>query len=195
MKLNTQACAELEKVDNYLFNIFNVKKHTNDCELETVITYIFAKEGIFDSVPISKKKFLGFLQQIASMYKSITYHNKTHAADLAQTFYHYCTAGQMAQKCDVDQFELMTYVLAAACHDVEHPGFSNVYLIETRHNLALRYNDKSVLENHHLATTFDVLKMDANKYDIFEQFDRDQYKRMRSIMIGAILSTDMSDHF
>jgi len=52
-----------------------------------------------------------------------------------------------------------------------------------------------VLENHHLATTFDVLKMDANKYDIFEQFDRDQYKRMRSIMIGAILSTDMSDHF
>jgi hypothetical protein len=53
--------------------------------------------------------------------------------------------------------EMMSYILAAACHDVDHPGVNNIFLIESRDKLAIRYNDISVLENHHVATTFDVL--------------------------------------
>lgn len=97
------------------------------------------------------------MRKISGLYKDITYHNKTHGADLAQTFYHISTVGEMGDKTGMDKFELMTYVLSAACHDVEHPGFNNLYLVETRHDIAIRYNDNSVLENHHIATTFRTL--------------------------------------
>ena len=45
--------------------------------------------------------------------------------------------------------------------------------------IANLYNDLSVLENHHIATTFKVLNEDKGKFNIFDLFDRDQYKQMR----------------
>jgi hypothetical protein len=39
-------------------------------------------------------------------------------------------------------------------HDFEHPGYSNQFVIRTKHPLAIRYSDRSVLENHHLAAAF-----------------------------------------
>ena len=32
-----------------------------------------------------------------------------------------------------------------------HPGLNNAFMVRTRSPLALRYNDQSVLEHHHLA--------------------------------------------
>jgi hypothetical protein len=137
-----------------------LQTNTSGCELETTLGYIFAKEGIFEEVPLNKLKFFPFIRKIASLYQDITYHNKTHAADLAQTFYHYATVGELGEKTGMDKFELMTYVLSGACHDVEHMGFTNLFMVETRHELANRYNDVSVMENHHIATTYRTLSMD-----------------------------------
>jgi cAMP-specific phosphodiesterase 4 len=49
---------------------------------------------------------------------------------------------------------MFSYILAGACHDVEHPGFNNMFLIENHDKIAINYNDVSVLENHHVATSF-----------------------------------------
>lgn len=38
-------------------------------------------------------------------------------------------------------------LFAAAIHDYEHPGLNNNYLVKTRSDLALIYNDASVLGN------------------------------------------------
>lgn len=53
----------------------------------------------------------------------------------------------------------MAALVAAAVHDVEHPGVTNLYLISIRHELAIMYNDSSVLENHHVATAFRALQV------------------------------------
>ena len=68
---------------------------------------------------------------------------------------------------------MMSLTIAAACHDVDHPGFTNLYLIESSHALSLRYNDLSVLENHHVATTCDIMTKEENKYNIFDKLDKD----------------------
>lgn len=62
----------------------------------------------------------------------MTYHNKTHAADLAQTFYYFLTTGALRQKCDLDDLEVFSYLMAACCHDLDHPGYNNVFMIEKR---------------------------------------------------------------
>lgn len=49
--------------------------------------------------------------------------------------------------------------MSAIVHDFEHGGLNNDFLIRASDILAIRYNDKSPLENHHLAGTFTLLKL------------------------------------
>ncbi|NWY93662.1 PDE4D phosphodiesterase, partial [Agelaius phoeniceus] len=68
--------------------------------------------------------------------------------------------------------EVLAALFAAAIHDVDHPGVSNQFLINTNSELALLYNDESVLENHHLAVGFKLLQ--EQDCDIFQNLSRRQ---------------------
>lgn len=59
------------------------------------------------------------------------------------------------------ELEVMCCYIAAAGHDYKHPGYNNIYCINTRNDLAIFYNDLSVLENYHASTLFkDILNKD-----------------------------------
>jgi hypothetical protein len=83
--------------------------------------------------------------------------------------------------------------LSAACHDIGHMGRNNNFLINSDDSLAIRYNDKSVLENFHIATTFQITA--ENDKNIFENFARDDYVSMRGKIVAMVLATDISRHF
>lgn len=51
----------------------------------------------------------------------------------------------------VTHLEIFALLISAICHDFEHPGLNNTFLANTSNSLALRYNDRSILENHHCA--------------------------------------------
>ena len=174
----------------YDFDIFKIRDMTSNNELVTVVSYILARENIFEDLPIDQRKFLPFLKELQRRYKNITYHNKTHAADLAQTFYYFCITGDLKTKCNLDQIEMFSYIVAGACHDVEHPGVNNIFLIESNDKNALNYNDSTVLENHHVATSFHILH--NKEYNILKNFSKQDYKKVRKLMVDAILATDMA---
>ena len=70
--------------------------------------------------------------------------------------------------------DLLAVYVANIIHDFEHPGYTNQFVIRTKHPLAIRYSDHSVLENHHLAAAFNVmLKTEEN--NIFENLPLDVY--------------------
>ena len=85
--------------------------------------------------------FMRFITKIQSGYKDIAYHNKTHAADLAQTAYFCCTTAEGREILKLDEIDLAAILIGGAVHDHEHPGFNNVYLVEAGDELAIRYND------------------------------------------------------
>uniref|UniRef100_A0A2K5YDR0 3',5'-cyclic-AMP phosphodiesterase n=1 Tax=Mandrillus leucophaeus TaxID=9568 RepID=A0A2K5YDR0_MANLE len=58
--------------------------------------------------------------------------------------------------------------------------------------LALMYNDESVLENHHLAVGFKLLQED--NCDIFQNLSKRQRQSLRKMVIDMVLATDMSKH-
>ena len=60
----------------------------------------------------------------------------------------------------LEQCEVMSILLAAAMHDYDHPGYTNAFLIAKGDPLAILYNDKSVLENHHVAAAWKLMISD-----------------------------------
>eukprot|EP00931_Biecheleriopsis_adriatica_P115950 TRINITY_DN91684_c0_g1_i1.p1 TRINITY_DN91684_c0_g1~~TRINITY_DN91684_c0_g1_i1.p1 ORF type:complete len:1552 (+),score=255.72 TRINITY_DN91684_c0_g1_i1:48-4658(+) len=121
------------------------------------------------------------------------YHNWTHAVDITHSVF------VMLRECSngpyilLSQLEMYCLVVAAVCHDIGHPGFSNDFLIQTKHEMAMRYNDRSPLENTHCAILFDMLKRES--MNIFGGLSKDRSKEARKVCLEAILNTDNAEHF
>ena len=111
----------------------------------------------------------------------------------------------------------MAAIFASSIHDVDHPGVTNQYLINTskkkiiyiiyllnhiQHksckfsksnyvsnhligsDLALMYNDESVLENHHLAVSFKLLQ--KKNCNIFMNLQKKQMQTLRKMVIDMV---------
>ncbi len=102
------------------FNIFTVRKETNENEMITVSTFLLVKEDLLRKVNIPLDIYLAFIGKIQSGYNDITYHNKTHGADLSQTIYHVIMECEMLERCKVDPLEFASLIVAGCCHDHEH---------------------------------------------------------------------------
>jgi hypothetical protein len=151
LNLDEMTVSHLRVIETVDFNIFKIKEYTRDNEMVVIISHLLAKEKIFDNLPIQNEKFLEFIKKVQSSYLDILYHNKTHATDLAQSFVYICNQCELKKKCQLDSWDMMCYILAGACHDLGHPGVNNLFLTEKRDEIAITYNDISVLENFHVA--------------------------------------------
>ena len=60
--------------------------------------------------------------------------------------------------------------------------------------LAILYNDTTVLENHHCALGFKLTQSDA-RVNILAGLEPEVYKTVRAGLIDVVLATDMSKHF
>ena len=77
---------------------------------------------------------------------------------------------------------------------MDHPGRNSAYLCNSGSELAILYNDTTVLENHHSALGFKLTQSDK-RVNILANLDSDVYKVIRSGLIDVVLATDMSKHF
>lgn len=59
---------------------------------------------------------------------------------------------------------------------------------------AVLYNDRSVLENHHAASAWNLF-MSRPEYNFLASLDHMDFKRFRFLVIEAILATDLKKHF
>ena len=63
---------------------------------------------------------------------------------------------------------------------------------KTDDDLAIRYNDQSILENHHISHSMELLK--GENCNILQDFDKRQKREYRKILIHCILETDLAKH-
>jgi hypothetical protein len=59
----------------------------------------------------------------------------------------------------LNEFEIFVLVLATLCHDFDHLDFTNAFIVVVSDSIALWYNDKVVLESHHVVATFLTMKV------------------------------------
>ena len=57
----------------------------------------------------------------------------------------------------LSNLDIFSVFVANMIHNFEHPGYTNKFIVMTKHPLAIRYSDIHVLENHSLAAAFNVI--------------------------------------
>ena len=88
----------------------------------------------------------------------------------------------------------MALLLAAAIHDFDHPGYTNSFLVARGDPLAILYNDRSVLENHHVASAWKLMISDK-RHQFLNGLDSALLTKIRLRTIDLVLSTDLTKHF
>ena len=99
-----------------------------------------------------------YLRRIQGSYRtSNPYHNAIHAADVVQSTHVLLQLLISNTKIEPTRIQLFSILLAAAVHDVDHPGQTNTYQENAKTDLALTYNDVSILENRHASHAFKAM--------------------------------------
>lgn len=153
--------------------------------------------GYTDEFKIPQDCLVKFLRTVEKEYVADNpYHNNIHAADVVQSL-HSMLQGMGAKTLAVAEIELFSLLLAAVVHDMGHPGKNNSFQVNSHSDLAIQYNDQSVLENMHASLAFRLLlgaHRDATM-NIFAGMSNEQVMACRKMIIEAVLSTDMTHHF
>ncbi|KAI1884276.1 hypothetical protein AGOR_G00224770 [Albula goreensis] len=182
---------ELDDLNKWGLNIFRIAEFSNNRPLSCIMFAIFQERDLLKTFRIPVDTFMTYVMTLEDHYHSnVAYHNSLHAADVTQSTHVLLSTPALN---DVfSELEIMAALFAAAIHDVDHPGVSNQFLINTNSELALMYNDESVLENHHLAVGFKLLHQE--NCDIFQSLSKRQRQSLRRMVIDMVLATDMSKH-
>ncbi|CDJ47284.1 3', 5'-cyclic nucleotide phosphodiesterase domain-containing protein, putative [Eimeria brunetti] len=117
---------------------------------ELQLFFFLALEELGVMVKSEKAGLQSFFTLIRDAYHTDNpYHNFYHAMHVSQMCWLFLT--RYSCRDALTPTEQLGLMLAALAHDVDHPGVNNCSLIEEHHPLAIVYNDKAVLENHHAA--------------------------------------------
>lgn len=189
--LNSKGVTEFFKHEVWDMDVFHLNVVTGNSPLVAAAYHVFKSRDLFSEMKVVPSVFLNFIRIIESKYCLNPYHNAIHAADVLLATNHLLKA--KALEPIFTKLEVFAALVAAIIHDVDHPGRNNQFLVSTEDTLAILYNDESVLENHHLALAFELMKDPTRNF--LENMCKSQRQAFRKLIIDMVLATDMSRHF
>ncbi|XP_064535121.1 dual specificity calcium/calmodulin-dependent 3',5'-cyclic nucleotide phosphodiesterase 1 isoform X6 [Drosophila montana] len=183
----------LKNLDDWTFDVFALTEAASGQVIKYVAYDLLNRYGAMHKFKIAPGVLETFLHRVEEGYCRFRnpYHNNLHAVDVMHTM-HYClcNTGLMNWLTDL---EIFASLLAALLHDFEHTGTTNNFHVMSGSETALLYNDRAVLENHHVSASFRLMREDdAN---ILSHLSREEYKELRTLIIDMVLATDMTYHF
>lgn len=184
---NGQAKCMLEKVGNWNFDIFLFDRLTNGNSLVSLTFHLFNLHGLIEHFQLDTMKLRRFLVMVQEDYHSQNpYHNAVHAADVTQAMHCYLKEPKLSES--LTPWDVLLSLIAAATHDLDHPGVNQPFLIKTNHYLATLYKNTSVLENHHWRSAVGLLRESG----LFAHMSLENRQLMESQIGDLILATDIS---
>ncbi|XP_046799813.1 calcium/calmodulin-dependent 3',5'-cyclic nucleotide phosphodiesterase 1A isoform X2 [Gallus gallus] len=180
-------------VDKWSFDVFALNEASGEHSLKFMMYELFTRYDLLNRFKIPVPNLITFAETLEvgySKYKN-PYHNLIHAADVTQTVHYILIHTGIMHW--LTELEILAMIFAAAIHDYEHTGTTNNFHIQTRSDVAILYNDRSVLENHHVSAAYRL--MQEEEMNILANLTKDDWRELRSLVIEMVLSTDMSGHF
>eukprot|EP00451_Oxyrrhis_marina_P038530 CAMPEP_0204369302 /NCGR_PEP_ID=MMETSP0469-20131031/44847_1 /ASSEMBLY_ACC=CAM_ASM_000384 /TAXON_ID=2969 /ORGANISM="Oxyrrhis marina" /LENGTH=643 /DNA_ID=CAMNT_0051359001 /DNA_START=44 /DNA_END=1975 /DNA_ORIENTATION=- len=195
--VSSEALAMLdgEKAGQWNYDMRKLDAATNGNSLPALLTSLMHSHNLIDGIIADAECWKKFIEKIRDSYHAKNpYHNSVHAADVTQSAYCFLKTFGLEEVAKLDGKDVFSVLFSAAIHDVDHPALNNVFQVKTRAELAIKYNDKAVLENHHVSFAYTVIAEEAG-CNVFKDIDNSTYTTVRANTIAMVLSTDISKHF
>jgi len=176
---------------NWVLDILGIHERTHRRSLLALAEALLVPRS--DVLGTSEKCMKSFVASVHNKYEEHQnpFHNEAHAAVVCHSTHWLCERSKSSSAIGKD-LHLATDI-AALAHDVGHFGRNNAFCTNAGHDLALTYNDRSVLENMHSATCFHLMK--GFGCDVLASASREKRAQYREHIVGLILATDMATHF
>lgn len=180
--------------------------------ITVLFVYTLSYGGVFDQLPVQclsdsgrgeifQDRLVKFVSAIEGSYLDMPYHNNMHAADVTMMMHSFFLSSNMSWISPVDH---LLSLIAAVIHDVGHDGVNNMFHVKAQSAIALRYNDKSALENMHCSLAFELMKEheEMNWLSLMntsfamnpEEKATDLRQYIRRTVIEMVLATDPVKH-
>jgi len=179
-------------IDQWDYDTIQLEIITNGNALFYTAYVLMYKLDLVNYFKINDQTLRSFLIAVQAAYHPNPYHNAMHGADVTQINYYIMMVGGLCEKCKLSNEEILAGLLAGSVHDFDHPGLNNNFHQKTNAYLATLYNDRSILENHHIACTFELLR--HPKYNVLASLRPEQRQIVRDTMLEMVLATDMGRH-
>ncbi|XP_042587698.1 calcium/calmodulin-dependent 3',5'-cyclic nucleotide phosphodiesterase 1A-like isoform X3 [Cyprinus carpio] len=183
----------LKDVDKWSFDVFTLQEASSEHALKFLVYELLTRYDLISRFRIPVSSLVLFVEALEIGYSKHRnpYHNLIHAADVTQTAHYLMLHTGIMHW--LTELEILAMVFAAAIHDFEHTGTTNNFHIQTRSEVAILYNDRSVLENHHVSAAYRLMQED--EMNILVNLSKDDWRELRTLVIEMVMSTDMSCHF
>jgi hypothetical protein len=185
----------------------------DDGELRRLLTAMLHSFGLLRRFRISPTAMAGFVADVASHMNDNPFHHFRHCFMVTLTAWRMIDLSSAAAN-TLGDLGILSLLLAAMCHvrpsrpsrraapylmmfashalsprlpqDLEHPGTTNNFQVNTNSALAIRYNDTSVLENHHASCGFMLL----DRAGLLRNLPAHEFRALRKAVLAAIIATD-----
>ena len=177
-----------EDVFEWTFDVLTIKDSLVLCN---IIGKFFDTLFNLDRLQVDSATLARYIAEVGRHYHDRPFHNLQHAACVT----HFCFMLIRATACveNLKEHQVFAILLSAVVHDVDHPGNTNLFEINSGSELAIRYNDQSVLENHHCSTAFRLMR--KPHMQVLASMSKNIATEIRKTIIQCVMATDMAVHF
>lgn len=130
----------------------------DDLELCAFLLDMMHTFDLFKALRIDLGTMASFVDSVRVAYRPNPYHNFKHGVSVVHVCFLALYHAPVATLSLTHSIDRLALLLAGLCHDVDHPGVNNAYESNALTPLAIQYNDASVLEHHHAAVMFELLR-------------------------------------
>ncbi|KAG7177348.1 3',5'-cyclic phosphodiesterase pde-5-like [Homarus americanus] len=173
---------QLAGVDNYYFCPIFLE------DMDKVRHAIYMFVDLFGLSRFEKDNLIRFTLTVKKNYRRVPYHNWTHGFSVANSMYTIIKHAPKAFR----PLECLALFIGSLCHDLDHRGKNNKFMLETESPLAAIYTT-STLEHHHFNQTVTILQQEG--HNIFGKLTSTEYKQVLGNIKHCILATDLALFF
>ena len=155
-------------LDQFWFSAFSL----NDMEKVNSAVYMFV--DLFGLQQFEQDALIRFMLTVRKNYRRVPYHNWTHGFSVANSMYVILKRAPKA----FEPLEAVALFVSALCHDLDHRGKNNKFMLDTASPLAAIYTT-STMEHHHFNQTVIILQQEG--HNILGKLKSDEFKEVFNV--------------